>query len=282
MLAAAAAVVLSSAGADDPPKRTSLDLGGGVKLELVLIPAGTFTMGSPENERGRKPKLPEGPRHKVTISKPFYMGVYEVTQQQYQAVTGKNPTPEKFRRPRHPVECINWPRAMEFVRKASAKTGKTVRLPTEAEWEYACRAGTDTAFYFGDDPRQLGAHAWIPSNSKVEGKPTAHPVGKLKPNPWGLYDMYGNVFEFCSDNFREDWRYPSRPATDPTGAPEAEKHKRKVLRGGAFNMGGGWCRSAARCWGPLRTTGRNHGLRIVVEAPPAAQTRPSPPATQRR
>ncbi len=267
----------SFVGADDPPKRISLDLGKGVKLELVLIPAGSFTMGSPESEPGRNPRLPEGPRHKVTISRPFYMGIHEVTQEQYQAVTGTNPTPKEFRRPEHPVECINWPRAMAFVRRASEKTGMTVRLPTEAEWEYACRAGTTTTYFFGDDRKQLDHYAWTPRNSKLDGRPTTHPVGKLKPNPWGLYDVYGNVFEFCSDNFREDWRYPAEAVTDPRGAPEAEKRKRKVLRGGAFNMGGSWCRSAARCWGPLTTTGRNHGMRVVVEVPQAAN-QAGPPA----
>jgi formylglycine-generating enzyme required for sulfatase activity len=266
-LAAAPAV---AAPTGDLPRQLTLDLGKGVKLALTLIPAGTFTMGSTDT----RPKLPETPPHKVTISKPFYMGVTEVTQKQFQTVMGTNPTPEAFRDPTHPVEYMNWARVTGFCAKASAITGRKVRLPTEAEWEYACRAGTKTKYFWGDSTKEMNEYAWTPANSKVDGKVTTHPVGKLKPNPWGLYDICGNVFEFTSDNYRDDWRYPDKPVTDPTGAPEATKRKRKVLRGGAFDMG--WCRSARRCWGPLGSSGRDHGMRVVVEVPATAPaTRPS-------
>jgi formylglycine-generating enzyme required for sulfatase activity len=121
----------------------TLSLGGEVTMKLTLMPPGTFLMGSPEGEKDRRED--EGPQHEVTITKPFYMGVYPVTQEQYQAVMGKNPS--YFKGARNPVETVSWHNAVEFCKKLSRKTGKTVRLPTEAQWEYACRAGSTTRFY---------------------------------------------------------------------------------------------------------------------------------------
>jgi len=191
------------------PAELALDLGGGVTMKMVLIPAGKFTTGA--GEYGRE----------VTISKPFYMGVTEVTQEQYQAVMSKNPSWSKGAT--NPVDGVSWNDATEFCKKLSEKTHQTVRLPTAAEWEYACRAGTQTAFSFGDDPAELGDYAWWDGNSAK----TTHPVGQKKPNAWGLYDIHGNVLEWCVDWFGED---PKGPVTDPSGPATGTL---RVQRGGS-------------------------------------------------
>ena len=208
------------------PLSLTLDLGNGVTMKLVLIPAGKFIMGSPDSEHGHQPD--EGPQHVVVISKPFYMGVTEVTQAQYEAVMGTNPkNPYAFKGPANPVDSASWNEAVEFCRKLSEKTGKTVRLPTEAEWEYACRAGTKTRFSFGDSEGALGDYAWYMGNS---GNKT-QPVGRKKPNPWGLYDMHGNVMEWCADMYGN---YSSEASTDPQ-APGSGG--RRVFRGGSWRNG---------------------------------------------
>jgi len=170
-------------------KQLTLDLDGGVKLELVLIPAGKFMMGS---EKG-VPVLPIGgaekPVHEVTISQPFCMGKYVVIQEQWQAIMGNNPS--TFQGAKNPVEGVSWNDAQEFCKKVSEKVAKTVRLPTEAEWEYACRAGSTTEYCFGDAENGLADYAWFSVNSGN----TPHPVGEKKPNAWGLYDMHGNVWQ---------------------------------------------------------------------------------------
>jgi formylglycine-generating enzyme required for sulfatase activity len=186
------------------PTSVTLDLGKGVTMKLVLIRPGKFIMGSPDSEEGRK--ADEGPQHEVAISKSFYMGLTEVTQVQYEAVMGTNPS--EFKGPTNPVENVTWDNAVEFCRKLSEKTGKAVRLPTEAEWEYACRAGSKTRYSFGDSDSALGNYVWYGANSG--GK--LHPVGQKKPNAYGLYDMHGNVFEWCADWYDS---YPSGASTDP-------------------------------------------------------------------
>jgi formylglycine-generating enzyme required for sulfatase activity len=202
------------------PASLTLDLGKGVTMKLVRIRPGKFMMGSPDSEQGRGNT--ESPQHEVVITKPFYMGVTEVTQAQYEAVMGTNPG--QFKGPMNPVESVPWDEAVEFCRKLSGKTGKTFRLPTEAEWEYACRAGTKTRFSFGDSESVLGDYAWYKSNSG--GK--TNPVGQKKPNAWGLYDMQGNVWEWCAD-----WLgpYSSKASVDPQGADPGGA---RVLRGGAW------------------------------------------------
>ena len=207
------------------PAELTLDLGGGVTMKMVLIRPGKFMMGSPYSGHGRGKE--EDPQHQVTISKPFYMGVTEVTQAQYEAVMGKDLS--NFKGAANPVDGISWNDATDFCKKISEKTRQAVRLPTEAEWEYACRAGTESAFSFGDDPSALGDYAWWGGNS--DG--TTHPVGQKKPNAWGLYDMHGNVWEWCADWYGE---YPAGPATDPFGP--ATGSGLRVLRGGAYGCGG--------------------------------------------
>jgi formylglycine-generating enzyme required for sulfatase activity len=211
------------------PTTLTLDLGKGVTMRLVLIRPGTFVMGSPDSEKGHK--ADEGPQHEVTISKPFYMGVTEVTQAQYEAIMGTNPNKSKV--PANPVDNVSWHEASDFCRKLSGKTGKTIRLPTEAEWEYACRAGTKTRFSFGDSDSALGDYAWTGDKR--------NPVGQKKPNAWGLYDMHGNVWQWCADWYGP---YSSEALTNPQGATSGNS---RVLRGGAFIDGDtGYFRCACR------------------------------------
>ncbi len=236
-------------------KTTSLNLGNNVKLELVLIPAGKFKMGSPPNEAGRKDT--ENPQHEVTISKPFYLGKYEVTQEQYEALMGTNPS--EFKGAKNPVERVNWADAQEFCKKMSSKTGKTARLPSEAEWEYACRAGTGTKYSFGDSEATLGDYAWFKDNANK----TTHPVGQKKPNAWGLYDMHGNVMEWC-----QDWKsnYTAAPITDPTGDASGVH---RLTRGGSWLYDALGCRAAFRNldWFPDFRHG-NLGFRVAVTVSP--------------
>ncbi|MCY2930077.1 MAG: formylglycine-generating enzyme family protein [Planctomycetota bacterium] len=230
-----------------------LDLGKGVVLKLVVIPAGKFTMGSPESEKDRG--VSEGPPRAVTISKAFCLGVYEVTQEQYEAVMGANPS--AFKGAKNPAEQVSWDDAVEFCKKLSAKTGKAARLPTEAQWEYACRAGGRTRFGFGETDAALGEYAWCNTNSGG----TTHPVGQKKPNAWGLYDMHGNVWEWCSDWYEES--YANAGTRDPQGVASGT---RRVLRGGCWGFYPQYCRSACRSWGTPPSRAAFCGFRVVVDA----------------
>lgn len=216
-----------------------------IGMKLGWIPQGEFMMGTPEHD--------EKPIHQVKISKGFYMGVHEVTQEQYQKVMGTNPSkykgyditmigsnPQEVKMYTNlPVEAVNWNEAVEFCNKLSQQESRTYRLPTEAEWEYACRAGTTTRYSFGDNDSQLGDYAWWGTNSAKH----IHPVGGKKPNPWGIYDMYGNVWEWCHDWYGKDY-YASSPAIDPLGPVSGQF---RVFRGGAWGIQTHLlCRSAAR------------------------------------
>ncbi len=217
------------------PEELTVDLGGGVKMELVLIPVGEFVMGSPDSDKDAAPN--EKPQHRVRITKPFYLGKYQVTQEQWQGVMGNNPS--FFNGPKNPVETVSWKDCQEFLGKLNGKFGAGLgkfQLPTEAQWEYACRAGSTTKYCFGDDDSQLGQYAWYQANS--ESKP--HPVGEKKPNAWGLYDMHGNVWEWCQDCFDE---YTKSATDDPVGPPGGF---RRVYRGGCWHYPARYCRSAFR------------------------------------
>jgi formylglycine-generating enzyme required for sulfatase activity len=241
--------------------------GSKVRFDMVAIPGGTFTMGSPASEKGRNED--EGPQHPVTI-RPFWMGKCEVTWDEYDlywrnrpgqkedkepenppnadAVT--RPTPPyadptfKKGREGHPVLCITHHAAMQYCRWLSLKTGKVYRLPTEAEWEYACRAGTRTAYSFGDDPKDLGDYAWFEANADD----VTHQVGTKKPNPWGLYDMHGNVTEWCVDQYKKN-AYADFPLDKPSIAPvilPTETRFSHCARGGSWTDEAANCRSATR------------------------------------
>lgn len=209
----------------------SLDCGG-VDLKLVLIPVGEFMMGSSESEGSDD----EHPQHKVKITKPFYMGIYPVTQAQYKAVMGENPS--HFKGSENPVETVPWHDASKFCEELSVETDKEVWLPTEAQWEYACRAGTTTVYSFGNANSKLSRYAWYSDNSGDE----THPVGKKKPNPWGLHDMHGNVWEWCSDWHANDV-YTISERVDPVGPFSGIA---RVLRGGYWDDSEFSCRSADR------------------------------------
>jgi uncharacterized protein (TIGR02996 family) len=243
-------------------------------MELTRVPAGTFRMGSPSDEPGRVEN--EGPQHRVTLTHPFYLGVYQVTQQQYLAVMGHNPsffTPQRGGGPDHPVEQVAWDDAVAFCARLSAlpeekAAGRVYRLPTEAEWEYACRAGTTTAFNFGASATstQLNFDGNKPYGRAPRGPYLARTsrVGSYPPNAFGLYDTHGNVWEWCQDWFG---KYNRRHQTDPTGAPRGSRHP---LRGGSWYVVSRACRSAERCAtddAPVRRPG-SVGFRVAFRPAP--------------
>ncbi len=207
---------------------------GAVPLAMVLIPAGTFTMGSPDNEEGRLSR--EGPQHQVTITHPFYMSRYEVTQAIWEIVMSNNPS--QFKSMNHPVENVSWNECLEFIQRINTKGVGLFRLPTEAEWEYACRAGMTTPFYWGSEGEsEINKYAWYNGNNQPNG---TKEVGLKLPNAWGLFDMSGNVYEWCHDWYGE---YSSRPQTDPTGPASSKYH---IVRGGRWGNTATYCRSAYR------------------------------------
>jgi formylglycine-generating enzyme required for sulfatase activity len=242
-----------------------------VQFDMIAVPGGSFQMGSPDTEADRSPD--EGPQHPVTI-RPFWMGRYEVTWDEYDLYWRNSPGNKEQQRAaeekgdQKEIDALSRPTppyadetfghgregyavlgvthhaALEYCRWLSEKTGKIYRLPTEAEWEWAARAGTKTAYFFGDDAKQLGDYAWYAANSDE----TAHPVGKKKPNPWGLYDIYGNVAEWCLDSYRKDF-YASLPLEksilEPVCLPMPERFS-DVARGGSWADKAPRLRSAAR------------------------------------
>lgn len=206
-----------------------------IGMEFMLIPAGEFNMGSPSSEQGRANN--EGPLHTINIENAYYLGKYEVTQKQWREIMGNNPS--RFMGDNLPVEKVSWDDVQEFIIKLNQKEGTDkYRLPSEAEWEYAARAGTTTRFSFGDNESKLGEYAWYYSNS---GSKT-HPVGQKKSNSWGLYDMHGNVWEWTQDWYHSD--YDGAP-TDGSVWESVEDFSR-VCRGGGWNYLGRSCRSARR------------------------------------
>jgi formylglycine-generating enzyme required for sulfatase activity len=239
-----------------PPPFTE-KLANGIRLEMVSLPAGKFTMGSSESDY-------EKPPHQVKVNS-FAIGKYPVTQAQYQAVMGTNPSHFKnwFKNnPQNPVECVSWDDAQAFCQKLSRITGKTYRLPTEAEWEYACRAGTTTRYYFGDNDNQLGDYAWYEGNSNR----TTHPVGQKKPNGWGLYDMSGNVWEWCEDDWHDS--YIGAP-DDGTAWIDNDNRSQslKCLRGGSWLDSPNFCRSAYRAGDYPGDRSDSYGFRVACVSP---------------
>ena len=302
-----------------PPTQT-LDLGNNVKLELVLIPAGKFNMGTSEPEkpavgqamvgmsggvllllvlivlirarlRRRRPQFSlasllvltlvasvgvwggvrwnealkhpdrficEHPTHAVTLTRPFYMGKYDVTQQQYEELTGL--TPSTFKGKDKPVDTVSWDDAHVFCKKLTDQTGQNVRLPTEAEWEYACQAGSATTCNSGDNEAGLDKIAWYSAN----GNNTTHPVGQKNANNFGLYDLIGNLFQWCEDWYGEDY-YGKSEAENPQGPAQGYD---RVMRGGSWDAGPLYCRPAYRGWNRPGYRRNGIGFRIVVTPAP--------------
>jgi formylglycine-generating enzyme required for sulfatase activity len=208
-----------------------------IGMEFVLIPAGSFMMGAGRFEGAAV--ADEKPQHRVTLSKPFYLGKYEVTQEQWAAVMGNNPS--RFKGRNNPVETVSWDDAQEFIRRLNAQEEHSrYRLPTEAEWEYAARAGSTGVYSFGDDSGQLEKYAWYSEPDSLRG--STYPVGQKQPNAWGLYDMHGNVYEWVQDWHGERY-YPNSSGTDPQGPPSGSS---RVLRGGSWLSTAEYCRSAGR------------------------------------
>lgn len=205
---------------------------GAVEIDLVRIPPGEFTMGSPESEAGHAPN--EAPTRRVRLSKAFYLGRFEITRAQYRAVMGD--APGGAGGDTLPVSQITYADAIEFCRRLSASANVEVRLPTEAQWEYACRAGTQTRYNSGSTEADLDRVAWHDGNS--EGK--AHPVGQKQPNAWGIYDMLGNIWEYCAD-FIDD--YATMASADPVGRVTP---RHGAMRGGGWMHGPEQCRAATR------------------------------------
>ena len=235
----------------DYPSRLVNSLG----MTFVLVPTGEFRMGSTDGEDD------EQPVHTVRISQPFYLGVHTVTQGQWEAVMGNNPS-HFTGDPNRPVEQVSWVDAQVFIGRLNAREGHArYRLPTEAEWEYAARAGSTTAYCFGDDNswfrRRLGEYAWYSAHAGSQ----THPVGTRQPNAWGLYDMHGNVWEWV-----QDWygTYTAEPATDPQGPASGSD---RVFRGGSWRHDARYCRSASRFYyGPDFRDGRL-GFRLLRMVP---------------
>ena len=234
-----------------------------IAMKLNLIPAGTFMMGTPETEKNRRDNEHQ---HKVTITKPFYMQTTEVTHGQWKAVMGTEPWKGKRfvkEGPNYPAVYVSWDDAVAYCKRLSAKEGKTYRLPTEAEWEYACRAGTQTKWSFGNDEKALGHYAWYHENTGDTGERYAHQVGLKKPNAFGLYDMYGNVHESCSDYYGEDY-YKQSPKNDPLGSLGSTSGWR-VTRGGTWDSPTIIIRTAFRSSDTPFSRWHNKGFRVVRE-----------------
>lgn len=240
-----------------------------IGMEFIATPAGSFWMGASAPAAYDSEK----PQHKVTISKPFYLGRHEVTQAQWETVMGSNPytldrsnpyynlpgMKERITRPNHPA-TVSWNDAQEFIKRLNAREGHNrYRLPTEAEWEYAARAGTTTAYSFGDDSSDLGRYAWYGEDFASGG---THPIGQKLPNPWGLYDMHGNAWEWVQDWYSDSY-YAQSPATDPKGP---ESGSQRAVRGGSWHQTAtSWRSSFRKAYDP-DYRGISIGFRLAMTA----------------
>ncbi len=237
-------------GGPENKKEIGFDLGRGIKIDFVLIPSGSFMMGDEKGDSDEKPV------HKVTISKPFYMGKFEVTQEQWEAVMGSNPS--RFKGAKNPVDRVSWEACQTFINKLNKKSADaavTFGLPTEAEWEYACRAGSTSRYGFGDSETELAKYGWFEDNAGGR----THPVGQKKPNAWGLYDVHGNVWEWCGDWYDGDY-YKKSPGVDPPGPTTGAS---RVLRGGSWSDPAPYCRSSYRYCLPPWFCVHCYGVRLL-------------------
>ena len=238
----------------------TLTLPGGATMEMIYVAPGSFMMGSPSSEEGRKR---DEVQHRVTLTKGFWLGKYEVTQAQWQSVMGGNPSP--FTKGDNlPVENVSWYACQEFIQKVNAQLSCGARLPTEAEWEYACRAGTTTAYFWGNALNGDKANCdgyYFPCGTTVKGpyRKEIVPVGSYTANAWGFFDMHGNMSEWCNDWYGT---YPAGNVTDPMGPASGDSC---VVRGGTYNSRASSCRSASRDPDPPRGVGWN-GFRLCCSA----------------
>ncbi len=243
-----------------------------VDMDMVYIPGGTFTMGSPETEKGSNSE--ERPQHQVTVS-PFFMGKYPITQKQWRAIATLDkididlkPDPSHFKGDERPVESVTWHECVEFYKRLSKLTGREYRLPSEAEWEYAIRAGTTTPFYFGEtittNLANYNGNYVFASEPKSQYREKTTPVGQFPPNTFGLYDLHGNVWEWCADDWHSN--YNGAP-NDGSAWISNDDNTTKIIRGGSWNFNPAYCRCANRN-GDFPRDGLNLvGVRVVC-APP--------------
>jgi eukaryotic-like serine/threonine-protein kinase len=241
--------------APPPPDTLTYTLGPGVTIELIKIPAGSFQMGTASTEYTDLSY--SRPVHTVTFAEPYYMGKHEVTQAQWRAVMETNPS--HFSGNNRPVERVSWDDAVAFCQALSTKVGRTIRLPSEAEWEYSCKAGSgDTKYYFGNDGEPLGTCAWYFGNSGGQ----THDAGGKTPNPWGLFDMYGNVWEWCQDVWHND--YTGSPPSDGSAWTTGGNATHRVLRGGSWFSASSGCLSAFRVSGTSDIHDASGGFRVAT------------------
>ena len=239
--------VLALAGCPPaPPEAETIMLPGDVPLDMVWVPAGTFMMGRYPGEQDGSTS--GDPQHQVTLAQGFWMGKYELTKRQWTAVMGSTPWSGQgwvLDDSHSPAVYVSWNDALAFITQLNTYTGLTFRLPSEAEWEYACRAGTTTRFYWDDDPSYAVGddYAWWKYNAEQAGEMYAHIVGSKLPNGWGLYDMSGNVYEWCEDDWHSD--HTGAPA-DGAARVDWPRGSDRALRGGGWLQEGMYCRSAFR------------------------------------
>ena len=253
--------ILFEQGVDLPGDAEIFFLPGGAAMEFVRIEGGTFFMGSPSSEEGRWDH--EGPLHEVEISTGFWLGRYEVTQGQWEAVMGSRPWSggdHVVEDPFHPAVYVSWEDVQAFIGKLNSAAGEArFRLPSEAEWEYACRAGTRSRWAFGDDESRLVDFAWYHANTLGAGEEYSHAVGLKGANPWGLHDMHGNVWEWVHDWYDGGY-YRNSPRVDPAGP---ETGSSRVIRGGRFDDSAWLLRSANRHNVSPGLRGEGLGLRLL-------------------
>ncbi len=228
---------------------------GARPIELVRIPAGSFVMGTPLDQKERWPE--EFPPHEVTISNDFYIGKYEVTQAQWYAVEDGRPSRYEFPLDEnHPVETVSWRNIEDFFEQLAEDGVGPFRLPTEAEWEYACKAGTTTPYFWGETSGPISTYAWYFSNARDRHKP----VGQKLPNPWGLFDMTGNVFEICFDDWRDG--FEREPQVDPV----VERDTRfRVIKGGGYKSNAHRTRPGWRYFTEDTRRNFNFGFRVAMD-----------------
>jgi uncharacterized protein (TIGR02996 family) len=243
-------VELLSEGIRPCVPQQAVDLGGGVEMRFSFLPPGSFLMGSPPDEGRSAHEL----QHRVTLSQGFFLGVHQVTQAQWQAVMRRKPS--RFKGDNRPVENVSWNDCQEFCKKLSQRDGKRYRLPTEAEWEYACRAGTTTPYCSGTGLEALRKVGWCGYAGKYGSAKEMKPVGQLQPNAWGLVDMHGNVWEWCQDWYGP---YSHEDNKDQQGADSGDS---RVLRGGSWCSNAVYCRAASRGRSEPAFRNGEFGLRV--------------------